>query len=412
VKILIVSQYFWPESFRINDVALGLRDAGHQVVVLTGLPNYPEGKLYAGYDVLRLTDDFQGIPVLRTPLVPRGAGGGLRLAANYASFAVAASLSGPFRVRERFDVILVFEPSPVTVAIPALVLKALRGSPVLFWVQDLWPESLVATGAVRAGWVLKLVERLVRFIYRNCDRILVQSRAFTRAVEAFGTPSEKVVYLPNSAESLYRPVALEAGTVERSLMPDGFRVMFAGNIGAAQSFLTIIEAAELLGEYPSIQWMILGEGRMGEWARAEVERRGLAQRVRFLGRHPVESMPRFFALADVLLVTLKRDAIFALTIPSKLQSYLACGRPIVAALDGEGARVLSEAQAGIACAAEDGRGLADAVLALYRMPKAEREAMGARGRAYFETEFDRDMLLGRLIDVMEQAVRRRARCAS
>jgi glycosyltransferase involved in cell wall biosynthesis len=412
VKVLIVSQYFWPEPFRINDVALGLRDAGHDVTVLTGLPNYPEGRLYPGYRFSRLREDFEGIPVVRVPLVPRGRGGGLRLALNYASFAAAATLMGPLRLPGRFDAILVFEPSPVTVALPGIAFRRLRAAPLLFWVQDLWPESVTAAGAVRARWIIGLIERLVRFIYRRCDRILVQSLAFRPAIERLGTPARKIAYLPNSAETLYRPTVLEPDAPERALVPQGFRVMFAGNIGVAQSFETILEAASRLREHPEIQWVILGEGRLGEWARAEAARRGLQQRIRFLGRHPVESMPRFFALADVLLVTLKRDPIFSLTIPSKVQSYLACGRPVVAALDGEGARVLTEARAGIACPAEDAAALAAAVLELYRMPQAEREAMGARGRAYFESEFDRDMLLRRLIGLMQTTASEAKRCES
>jgi glycosyltransferase involved in cell wall biosynthesis len=413
MKILIVTQYFWPEAFRINDVALGLRECGHDVSVLTGLPNYPEGRLFSGYGALGPAQEtFHGIPVSRVPLIPRGGGGGFRLALNYVSFALSASLLGPIRIKGKFDAILVYEPSPVTVALPALLLKWLRGIPVLFWIQDLWPESLSATGAVRSGWVLSLVERLVRFIYRHSDRLLVQSRAFRGQIERLGGSATRVVYLPNSAEELYRPLKLAPDAPEARIMPSGFRVMFAGNIGAAQSFGTIIEAAELLRHESEIHWIVLGEGRMREWAVAEVARRRLQDRVHFLGRHPVEAMPRFFALADVLLVTLKRDPLFSLTIPSKLQSYLACGKPIVASLDGEGAAVLREAGAGKVCPAEDARALADAVLQLHGLPAREREALGAKGRAYFEAEFERGILLRRLNETIEATAGERAACGS
>lgn len=412
MRILIVTQYFWPETFRINDVVHGLRDLGHEVAVLTGLPNYPEGRFFKGYGFFGpFRDDYSGIPVYRVPLVPRGGGGVLRLGLNYLSFLVTSVVLGLPRMRQRFDAILVYEPSPVTVVLPALLLKRLRGTPVLFWVQDLWPESLSATGMVRTPWILALVERMVRFIYRHSDRILIQSQAFRGQVLRLGAPQEKVVYLPNSAEAFYRPVNLEADAVERKLMPDGFRVVFAGNIGAAQSFETIIEAATLLRDRPEIQWLVLGDGRMRESAVAEVEFRGLKDRVHFLGRFPPESMPRFFALADVLLVTLKRDPVFAITVPSKLQSYLACGRPIVAALDGEGARVLNEAGAGRTCPAEDPQALAAAVLALYDMPKQERERLGVRGRAYFEAEYERGILLQRLSRCIFETVEEGKRCA-
>jgi len=397
VRILIVTQYFWPEEFRINDLALGLRERGHEVTVLTGKPNYPGGRYFPGYGFFRRArETFEGIAVIRVPLVPRGRGGGVRLAINYLSFAAIASLVAPFRVGGGFDAILVYEPSPVTVGLPALVLKAVKRAPVLFWVQDLWPESLEATGAVRARWALRMVERMVRFIYRGCDRILVQSRGFVEPVERCGASADRVRYFPNSAEPLYRPLEPHADVPERAALPQGFRVMFAGNIGAAQDFATILAAAGELASEPSIHWIVLGEGRMSDWVRAEVARRGLQSRVHLLGRHPVESMPRWFSCADAMLVTLRREPIFAYTIPTRIQSYLACARPIVAALDGEGARVIEESGAGIAVPAEDARALAEAVRSLARLTPQARERMGLAGRRYFEEHFERERLLSRL----------------
>jgi colanic acid biosynthesis glycosyl transferase WcaI len=404
MRILVVTQYFWPEGFRINDLALGLRERGHEVTVYTGKPNYPGGQFFPGYGFFnRPTEDYHGVRVVRVPLVPRGAGTGYRLALNYLSFAVFASVLAPLRCRGSFDAILVYEPSPITVGLPAIVLKALKRAPLLFWVQDLWPESLSATGAVRAPWVLRTVERLVRFIYRRCDRVLVQSRAFIEPIARLGTAPERIVYFPNSAEALYRPVAVEDASAERGLMPGGFIVMFAGNIGAAQDFGTVLSAAERLKSHADIRWVVIGDGRVLHWVESEVARRGLTGTVHLLGRHPVEAMPRFFAHAGALLVTLRKDAIFALTIPAKVQSYLACARPVVAALDGEGARVIAEAGAGLAVPAEDTQALADAVLALYRMPPAERLAMGQRGRAYFEAHFERGRLLGQLEGWMRES---------
>jgi colanic acid biosynthesis glycosyl transferase WcaI len=412
VRVLIVTQYFWPESFRINDLAQGLTTLGHEVTVLTGKPNYPAGRFSDGYGFLgRARESYGAVQVRRVPLIPRGAGGNLRLVLNYASFALFASVLGPSRCSGTFDVILVYEPSPVTVGLPALVMKAVKRAPVMFWVQDLWPESLSATGTVRARWILKAVERLVHLIYTGCERILVQSHAFTESVIALGARPERVLYFPNSAEALYQPV--DARGVHPSVqLPNGFRVMFAGNIGAAQSFETILGAAEALRSNSEIQWLILGDGRLLSWVEQEVVRRGLSGTVHLLGRHPVNSMPGWFAHADALLVTLKRDPIFALTIPSKLQSYMACARPIIAALDGEGARVVREAGAGIAVPAEDAEALARAVLEMYKMPPAEREGMGARGREYFLREFERDMLLERLDRWMKELVGEMSPCAS
>jgi glycosyltransferase involved in cell wall biosynthesis len=397
VQILIVTQYFWPEEFRINDLALGLLARGHKVTVLTGKPNYPAGRFFAGYGFFgQSREDYHGVKVLRVPLIPRGGGDSVRLVLNYFSFAASASLLAPILCREDYDAILVYEPSPITVGLPARVLRAITGAPVLFWVQDLWPESLAATGAVRAPWILKLAAKLTQCIYRGCDRILVQSRAFIEPTLRMGVERERIAYFPNSAEALYRPLDLPADAPERAAMPAGFRVLFAGNIGAAQDFPTILAAAELLKSNAHIHWIVLGEGRMRDWVRTEIVRRGLTGSVHLLGRHPVESMPRWFAAADAMLVTLKRERIFAYTIPAKVQSYMACARPIVAGLDGEGAQVVTEAEAGYVVPAQSPRELADAVRMLAALPAAQRASMGAAGRRYFEQHFERNRLLEQL----------------
>lgn len=406
MNILVVTQYFWPENFRINDLTLNLREKGHQVTVLTGIPNYPGGSFFPGYGFFKpRRQDYYGVKVIRVPLIPRGRGQGWRLAINYFSFTLLASFLAPFYCRNKFDLIFVCQYSPVTVGIPAIILKKLKGIPVMFWIQDLWPESLSATGSVQSPWVLRMVGKLVNFIYRNCNLILVQSRGFYPYVEKEGVKPDRILYFPNWAEELYKPVVIENDAPEQTGMPAGFRVMFAGNIGAAQDFDTILAAAGKLKTYPDIHWLIAGDGRMRRWVEEQVKDRGLTGNVHLLGRHPVEAMPRFFALADVMLVTLKSDPVFSLTIPSKLQSYLACGRPVIAALNGEGARIINEAGAGFTCPAEDPECLAKMVLKMYRTPGSERQAMGLRGRAYYEAHFKRDMILDRLQFWMEKLVK-------
>jgi colanic acid biosynthesis glycosyl transferase WcaI len=240
------------------------------------------------------------------------------------------------------------------------------------------------------------VGKLVRFIYRRCDRVLVQSEGFIVPVLAMGAAPGSVLYFPNNAEALYKPVTLSDDAPERAGMPSGFRVMFAGNIGEAQDFGTILSAAEKVKNYPDIHWLILGDGRMSAWVRTQITRRGLGATVHLLGKHPVESMPRYFSLADALLVTLKNEPVFSLTIPGKVQSYLACGKPIIAALDGEGARIVRESGAGLTATAENPDALAKAVLEMYGMSVSARQVMGERGLDYFRRHFERDMLLSRL----------------
>jgi glycosyltransferase involved in cell wall biosynthesis len=389
VRILVLTQYFWPENFRINDVVAGLASRGHEVTVYTGLPNYPTGKFFAGYGLLGpFQEDFQEVKVRRVPLLPRGGGGSFRLALNYLSHAFMATLLAPFQ--PKCDVILVFEPSPMTIGVPARALRALQGVPLVFWVQDLWPESLSATGAVRNRAVLGLVNALIRWIYRGCDLVLAQSEAFVAPIEAQGVPRERIRYLPNSAEAFYTKLPFEPHA--------GFRVMVAGNIGAAQDFPTILAAAERERE---IEWLIVGDGRMRPWVESEVKKRGLSN-VRLLGQRPTEEMPRLFAQADVLLATLRREPIFAYTIPSKIQSYLACGKPVIAAMEGEGGRIIREAGAGWAVPPEDPAALAEAVRAASRLERSELDAMGSRGEAWFRSHFEREQLLSRLEGFLQE----------
>jgi len=405
MKLLIVTQYFRPENFRINDLALGLKEKGHEVQVLTGIPNYPGGRFFSSYNFFGpLFETYENISVYRVPLIPRGNGSRIRLVLNCFCFVFFACLLGPLRRLGSIDLILIYEPSPITVCLPALLLKKLKSAPVMFWMQDLWPESLSATGAISSEKILKMVDILVRFIYRGCDRILIQSRAFFKPVKHQGGDPNRILYFPNSAEKLYQPVILEKDAQERAVMPEGFCVTFAGNIGAAQDFGTLLNAAERLKDHTEINWVILGDGRMFPWVQRQVVERDLRKTVHLLGRYPAEAMPRFFALSDVLLVTLKKEKIFALTIPSKVQSYLACAKPIIAALDGEGARVIEEAGAGVTCPAENPKALAEAVWKLYNMSGREREEMGQKGISYFEKHFEREMLLDRLDGWMEALV--------
>lgn len=396
MKILLLTQYFWPENFRINDIVQGLFERCHEVTVYTGMPNYPAGKYFPGYGFLGpLRDKFGSVPVRRAPLIARGSGGRFRLTLNYASHAFFATAFAPFLVPGEFDAILVYEPSPMTIGVPARALRAIKRSPMLFWVQDLWPESLSATGAVRNRLLLAAAGKLVRWIYRGCDRVLVQSEGFVPSIEAHGVPRERIRFLPNSAEAFYRRVEAPSGGVEEKELPAGFRVMFAGNIGAAQDFPTILAAAELVRHEP-IHWVILGDGRLRGWVEEQVRIRRLEATVHLLGHRPAETMPRYFAHADLLLATLRREPIFAYTIPSKLQSYLACGKPIVAALEGEGARIVREAGAGWAVAPEEPRALADAVLAASRRAKSELQAMGNLAEEFFQKHFEREKVLTRL----------------
>lgn len=409
MRILVVSQYFWPENFRINDLVAELMRRGHEVTVLTGRPNYPKGRLFPEFVSNRAAFSmYEGAPVVRVPLAVRGSGSGLRLVLNYLSFALSASLLGTWRLRRCTpDVIFVYEPSPITVALPAILLGRIKHAPVSLWVLDLWPETLTALGAIRSKWLTAAVSRLVGFIYDRCAVILVQSRAFIPAVlrhSARRDAEDRIRYFPSWSEALASGQTSDPAP-EVPWRPDLFTVLFAGNVGEAQDFPAILDAAERLKSNPGIRWIVVGDGRASRWVESEIARRGLGDRVVLAGRHPLERMPSFYRHADALLVTLRKDPVFSMTIPGKVQSYLQAGIPIVAMLDGEGGRIVEEAGAGFVCGAGDASGLADAVLRLVAIGDDERAAMGRRGTQYAAREFDRDELIGRLEATLTEACR-------
>lgn len=397
MRILIVSQYFWPENFRINDLVDELIARGHEVTVLTGVPNYPEGEVFPEFcSDPAAYSHFRGARVVRVPLRPRGTTK-VNLALNYLSFVVSGILYGPLLLRDReFDVIFVFQTSPVTSALPALWLRALRRIPVVLWVLDSWPETLEAIGVTRSRLALGLVERLVRFIYRRCALVLAQSRAFEPVIAARAGGADRVAYFPGWPEPIFLDADRPDPAPEMSRMEGDFKVLFAGNLGQAQDLPALIEAADMLRDIPRLRWVVVGSGRAMESAREDVAKRGLTEKVVFLGRFPLERMPEFFVAADALLVSLVAEPIWTLTIPGKVQSYLAAGKPILAMLDGEGARVVREAEAGLVASAGDSAALAANVLALKALEPADRAAMGRRGQAYAAQEFSRVALIDAL----------------
>jgi glycosyltransferase involved in cell wall biosynthesis len=399
-KILIISQYFWPEEFLVNSLAAELKEKGHEVTVLTGLPNYPQGKLFPGYSFFRgpWQEEYHGVKVRRVPLLPRGQGFA-RLSLNYFSFVVSGIIFGSFSVRKNFDVIFCFALSPVTSCLPAIFFRWLSGRPLVLWVQDLWPESVAAVGAAKSEKVLGVIGMLVRFIYKRCDLILIQSQAFKKSILQWGGEENKIEYIPNWAKTVGGKASAPTWLQNA---PSGFKVVFAGNIGKAQDMPTVLKAAEILREYSDIHWLIVGDGSEKRFVDEEVARRKLSHAVHLYGRQPQEDMPGLFSFGDVMLVSLTDEYIFSLTVPSKLQGYMASGRPILAALNGEGARIVHEAQAGLSCPAESPEKLAEKVLEFYRMSQAQRETLGRQGKLYFEQHFEQSIVVKQIEDACQR----------
>jgi colanic acid biosynthesis glycosyl transferase WcaI len=403
LSVLVVSQYFSPEAFGVNALVAELQERGHRVTVLTGMPNYPSGIFadgYGGWKVHRET--WKNASVIRIPIFARGQNSRLRLALNYLSFAINASILAPFLVKNRPNVILVYQMSPVTMALPAIVVKLFTRSKILLWVQDIWPESLIATGAVKSNLVLAALRLLVRMIYRCSSVIGVQSRQFEKFIRPAALPESDIRYLPNTADRFYQPIKVPLDAPERKLFRPGFNILFAGNLGLAQNLDTVLAAIVHLKDRKDIQWVFVGDGRRRAWLEHQIQEQGLADNVQILGSFPPEKMPSFFAIADALLITLRDERIFSLTIPSKLQTYLACGRPILGAISGEAANILIAAGAGLTAPPNDPERLAEMALTMAQMPRERLQALGEAALEYQRREFDRDHWLDRIENWLQE----------
>lgn len=396
MKILIVSQYFYPENFRINDFAKEFNARGHEITVLTGTPNYPAGRYYNGYGICtNIREVINGVKIFRSPLIPRGNGSGIRLLLNYISFVIGSMFTSLFLLKNKYDIIFVFEPSPITVGIPAIFLKKLKKIPICFWVLDLWPESVISAGNIKSSLVPKLLNPLVKFIYSHCDRILVSSNGFIESICDKNISRTKINFFPQWAEEFFKPIKTEKYLLE-GVPKESFKIMFAGNIGEAQDFPSILKAAGLLKENNRIQWVILGNGRKEEWVRSEIKKRNLDHCFHLLGSFSIEKMPYFYSQADCMLFSLKKEEIFSITIPAKVQSYLACSKPIVAMIDGEAAKLINKANAGLTCPSGDFSCLANNIKELSTLGEDELSIMGKNALNYYNKKFERKMLFGKL----------------
>jgi glycosyltransferase involved in cell wall biosynthesis len=403
MRILIVTQYFWPENFRINDLVLELKNRGHELTILTGKPNYPSGKIYM--DFKKNPENFQeycGVEVIRAPILARSSGF-FRLGLNYLSFLIGATFFGTWSLQKKsFDLIFVYGPSPITVALPAIFLARIKKIPVVFWVLDLWPESLSAVGAVHSKNILKLTGCLVRVIYKNCTLVLGQSQSFVSRIALYCKDKSKIRYYPSWAEDIFNSKPSKAPEVP--IKTNSFNIVFAGNIGESQDMPAILDAAQILKSNSNIRWLIIGNGSKYKWLQAEVTRRNLESQILTLGRYPIERMPSFYAHADALLVTLKKEPVFSLTIPAKLQSYLMAGIPVLGMLDGEGAKLINDAKAGISSPASDPEALASSVLQMISKSSSERDEMGRRGSEHIKKQFNRSLLISKLEDFFNEAI--------
>lgn len=403
MKILIVSQYFWPEEFQINDLAFELVKKGHEVNVITGNPNYPKGKFNKGYGFKYLIETYKGVKIFRVPIFPRR-NNSIMLVLNYLSFIFFGGIFAYYH-KEKYDKVFSVNYSPITAILPAIVYCKKNKVKLSIWVQDLWPESIIAASNIKSKNIQNWVGKLVKFIYLNSDLIFISNYDFKSSIIEKGISSEKIKFMPNWAHS-HELENFSISTKERKSLrkdfkiPNGFVIMFAGNLGEAQDLEAILKAAELTKENHSIQWVFVGDGRKFKHLKEIVKEKKLTKTVSLLGRFPAETMPSFFKLADMMLVSLKDEYIFSLTVPSKIQSYMASGKPILAMLNGAGSKVVTEANCGIVADAGDYIQLAKNVLKSYNLSNEKLKDYGSNASKYYIKNYSKEKIINNFIELV------------
>ena len=410
MKILFVCQYFYPEVFRGNDIAFHWAEEGHDVHVVCGVPNYPDGVFHKGYSWFKrrhetFVQDVQGfkkfkgrVRVTRLPIVPRG-NNKIMLMLNYFSYLFVAWVYILFHALfHKYDRVFVQQLSPVMMSAPGILYKRLRGVPLYTWMLDLWPESLTAAGGINNKYVLNFFKHYVRKQYKYSDMLLISSRSFDKSILEYGDYKDKIVYFPQWSDALPNDNLNENDNLPK--LPEGFKLMFAGAVGEAHGFECTMMAALLTKEHKDIKWIIVGDGRKLDWVKQFVKDNGLEETVYTLGRFPSETMPWFFSQADVMLVTLNEDPLFALYAPAKISSYMAAAKPIVAVLNGEGAEVIADAVCGWSLPAGDAEGFAKLAIELSQKDKAELVAKGENAAKYYNEHFVKEKCLRKLDELM------------
>lgn len=402
--ILVVAQYFYPEQFRINDICEEWVKRGYKVTVLTGIPNYPEGKYYKGYNLFKKRREIiNGIEINRIPLIPRG-GNSFMLAMNYLSFVVSGLFFAYF-TKLKTDFVFIYEVSPMTQALPGVWYAKRRKVPCIIYVTDLWPENVEIVAGIKNKKILNNIGKMVDYIYKNCNRILTSSKSFITAIEKRGVNKEKIEFWPQYAEDFYQPIL--RNTQINEIPNDGcFNIIFAGNIGYAQGLEVLYKTAVILKEKEyKVRFNLVGDGRAKIDLIKAVEVNNVKEYFNFIERQPAKKIPLLMSACDASLICLSKSKVFEITLPAKTQSYLACGVPIIACADGEVCHVIKSADAGVYSPAGDAEKLALKIIEITSYSKERLSEMGKNAGRYYKVHFDKKMLLDRIDEILNNVRR-------
>ncbi len=404
MKIVIITQNYIPEPDpKMHILGKGLVNRGHEVTVITGFPNYPQGKIYPGYrQRLWQKEEIDGVRLIRLPLYPDRSRSVIKRSLNYLSFPLSASILGPF-LCGKIDVMMIYHP-PITLGIPAWIISLMRQVPFVFEIQDMWPETLPATGMVSNPLMLKWLAKLAMFTYTKASAITVISPGFKRNLEAKGVLAKKIHVIYNWAyEGDFTVEEPDIDFAKKMGLNGHFNILYAGNMGPAQGLHNVIEAASLLTDIKDLQFVLIGSGIDRNRLEKDVHDKNL-KNVKFLPRQPMELMPSIYPLVDAVMVHLTDDPLFEITIPGKTQSCLLSRRPVIASVNGDAADLVVKAGAGLAVQAMNPADLNRAVRKLYAMSPQEREAMGSTGKAYYFQNLSPEVQIGKYEQLFEEII--------
>lgn len=388
MHILIVSQYFFPESFRINDIATEWVKRGYKVTVLTGIPNYPMGKFFPGYSwTKKRKETWNGIEIIRIPLIARGHSS-IGMVLNYYSFPFFGWFWNRFNKIDA-DLVFSFETSPMTQVKVGCGYARKYKVPHFAYIQDLWPENVETVTGIHNRLIIGPIDRMVDKIYKQLDKIFVTSPSFVDAVvnRKKTVDPNKVIYWPQYAEEFYRP--MDKQSVEGIPNDDSFKIAFTGNIGTAQGLDILPQTAKLLKDV-NVRFVIVGDGRYQSEFEKHIDEFGVRDMFIMIPRVPATKVPEILSACDAGFISFNNTKLWEMTIPAKLQSYMACGKPIIASASGETKRVIEEANCGICCEIGNAEALA---FGIQNLMKADKEVIGIQSRKYFEENFDKKKLM-------------------
>lgn len=398
--ILVISQYFYPETFRINDICLDLVKRGHKVTVLTGYPNYPNGEFYEGYSANKIKkESYKGIDVIRLPIIARGSKK-ITLALNYLSFVVSGFFWKLFNDIEANSV-FIYEVSPMTQALPGVWYADKHNIPCYLYVTDLWPENVEIAGGITNKYIINNIGRMVDYIYKKCTKILTSSESFINRIVERGVPNEKIEFWPQYAEDFYFPVDNNSNKVSEIPNDEILNLTFAGNIGYAQGLEILPQVALKLKENAiKVRFNLIGDGRYKVSLIKNIEKLDVDEYFNFINQQPATEIKKYMASSDASLVLLSENKLYELYIPAKLQSSMACGIPIIGSISGETKNIIEKANIGYCSDAGDVDSLFDNIIKFNYLNKKERDTMGKNALDYFKIHFEKKRLMNRLENLL------------